>query len=72
MDWLILVDLDLKMELAEGFGMEMKTPRPRDGGMGWGMLVLCRKVGQLVMCKDEEGEECSRRWRVVLCSRAEK
>lgn len=32
MDWLILVDLDLNMELAEGFGREMKTPRPGDGG----------------------------------------
>ncbi len=35
MDWLILVDLDLNMELAKGFGREMKTPRPGDGGMGW-------------------------------------
>lgn len=33
MDRLILVDLDLKMELAEGFGMKMKTLRPRDKGM---------------------------------------
>lgn len=41
-----IVDLDLKTELAEGFGMEMKTPRPRDGGMGWGLVFLCRKVGQ--------------------------
>lgn len=72
MDGLDLVDLDLKMELAEGFGREMKTPRPRDGGMGWGMLVLCRRVGQLVVCKEEEEEEFSRTWRVVLCSRAEK
>lgn len=41
-----IVDLDLKMELAEGFGMELKTPRLIDGGRGWGMVVLCRKVGQ--------------------------
>lgn len=41
-----IVNLDLKTELAEGFGMEMKTPRPRDGGMRWGLVVLCRKVGQ--------------------------
>lgn len=27
-----IVDLDLKMGLAEGFGMDLKTPRLRDGG----------------------------------------
>lgn len=43
MDWLILVDLDLKMELAEGFGMEMKTPRPRDGGWDGGCWVCAGK-----------------------------
>lgn len=37
-----IVDLDLKMGLAEGFEMDLKTPRLRDGGT----VVLCRKVGQ--------------------------